>query len=537
MSSSSNPERIIFRTWVPPEEPAHTYNERLRKLGKELMDAIHGGRDFHAEKKALESAKFWRKRMPFLRKLLMWGFSQYIANACYRLDYLPTDLIMEMVQYLSHYATYCIDVGGVFIETTQNKYLEWKFARHIPKNIYDNNTATRRLFFLTLSLHSFAKTVERNFMAIKSTMLLDGGRLGADNEKVLLARQKILSAVELNLQDPSHVGTIAELLRLVSLNFKKYAGVDSKHHPFNLHSQKLDGIRFRVTTHFSKIQELFDTKLNEESMSKNTKETIEEVEYCIQDIMTKISTEHANIKELITVVETDGFFSKSVSVQIVQSFPKGSSERASTTSILRKEGKIPSEKSMRQLLKWCETRPIVDQRWKRERGRKRKTIYSGTWIGSIMIDTHPIEMKETKWDWTPNRWDELMTPIITMDLFSTAKRIDLCNFLLKREFTRLYFCPKQFSVPFDLKRAFEVDSFKRLKWFIEYSSAQGNSPVKYQDSSGKSIEKSARFRCKCYIKKKHCPFSFYVKADQYGYYLHNYNHEQKKFVGWKCHEH
>ena len=60
--------------------------------------------------------------------------------------------------------------------------------------------------------------------------------------------------------------------------------------------------------------------------------------------------------------------------------PKGSNERSSVTTKLRQEGHIPSEKSMRRLMQWCETsmdsctlgRPIIDQRWNNKGGRKRK---------------------------------------------------------------------------------------------------------------------------------------------------------------------
>ena len=65
--------------------------------------------------------------------------------------------------------------------------------------------------------------------------------------------------------------------------------------------------------------------------------------------------------------------------------------------------------------------------------------------------------------------------------FSLQKKVDVCDYLQIQKHTRLYFCPKQFCVPFNLDNAWDSDSFRRLKWFIEHSSAQGNSAVKCDD--------------------------------------------------------
>ena len=147
------------------------------------------------------------------------------------------------------------------------------------------------------------------------------------------------------------------------------------------------------------------------------------------------------------------------------------------------------------------------------------------------MDLYPVEMIKCKRSCRP--YDELMTPIITIALFSTAKRVDVCNYLGEKKNVRLYFCPKQFPVPFDFDEAWDTISFQRLRWFIGYSSMQGDSPVGY---NGKRKGK-AMFRCMHYKEGKRCPFAFIVKVDQYGYFIDIYNDECGTFIGCEFHEH
>ena len=298
-------------------------------------------------------------------------------NIRYRIDYLPSDLLMELIQHRWDLAVPRLDLGGVFVETTRNKCLHWIFAGHMPKKVYSDSIAMRRLFFVIIALHSSAKRIEKHMIAIKSIVSTkEDGSL--PDKKISLARQKIIGTTKDVLLDPSPWGTISELLRLISLNFKKYAEDISKHHPFHLHTVKLNAIRTRLTSQFTQILEFCDTKLNDKNPINNPREIIKQVEECLQNFIAEISNEYHNIKDLIIVVDKYGFYSRSVATEIVQSFPKGSNKRAIASKMLFKEGRIPSEISMRRQLKWCETnldscklsKPTIDQRWNRERGRK-----------------------------------------------------------------------------------------------------------------------------------------------------------------------
>ena len=107
---------------------------------------------------------------------------------------------------------------------------------------------------------------------------------------------------------------------------------------------------------------------------------------------------------------------------------------------LREEGHIPSERSIWRQLKWCETpldfsdegRPIIDQRWMKTGRRKDSGCRNNCWKGTIYMDLYPMEMKVVN---MRNSYDA-MSPIITMDLFSTAKRVDVCDYLQIQKHTR-----------------------------------------------------------------------------------------------------
>ena len=526
-------DTIIYLPWIPPEDLDSDYRARIKLLHKRILNA-GSEEEYNIRKEALASAKFWRDRVPYIVKIL----KREYMHALNRLDYLPSHLLLDTIHGGRY--TQCVDRGGVLIKSVKNKHLEWwRVASDLPKNIYDINIAMRRLFSVSISIQSLANHIKENVKCIIQ------GKMNTSNKKeVIKARQEIEDAVSYSMKDSSELGTISELLRLISQHFQKKLELD---HPYYFHKTKLDGIKERLKIMLSTIKELLDTKLTEESLNNKPTDAIEVGEYCLQSILPKMWNEHQNIQNLITIVAKEGYYNKSVAIQIVKSFEKGSAYRATVTRALHQKGRIPNERAMREQLQLSDTlldcgqcTPIINQRWNNKRGRKRKPITSGLWLGSILMDLHPIEMRMTEYD-CPKMWmlGSVMYPIITMDLYTVARRIDVCHHLETSKFTRLYFCPKQFPVPFNLDKVWDSISFKRLKWFIKYSSKQGDSPIHY---SGKDRDlSSARFRCSQSkageARAQRCPFSLTVKVDQYGYYIHLYNYEHDKFVGNRYHKH
>ena len=155
--------------------------------------------------------------------------------------------------------------------------------------------------------------------------------------------------------------------------------------------------------------------------------------------------------------------------------------------------------------------------------------------GQLFFDLHPIQVNMTpvhvgRFTCTDH---QRIAPAITMDFFSAAKIIIVYDYIHSSKLIRLYFSPTQFRAPLNLDKAWKCDSFRRLWWFIEHSSKNGDSPVVYH---GKEKGSGARFVCTHRHKGRQCPFFFAVKVDQFGFFIHLYNHDQDNFAGWQWHE-
>lgn len=521
----STPNDVICLIWIPPEEPEAAYRARLASLNRagETMTE----EEFYASDRAVRSAKFWRQRLPLVTILLL---RKWYAPQSF-LEYAPREIIMLSVQW----GLSCYDTNEVLIRTTDKEHLPWKCI-YLRKNIYSDEIAIQRLFSTSLAVHSLTHLIKKYVQ--NSTFLNSPRDKAQQNKEIAQVVQTIIDAVHFSLMDCNpYMGSINELLRLLSMHFGKYSQNDSKHHPYHWHTQKLHNIRMRLAALLSNAQSIFKSTLNEDKVINNHRKIIEGRDFCVNHLIPSMSNEYNNIQDLIIVVTAKGFYSKSVATNIVRPYPKGSRERASITKKLRDDGRIPSEKSMRTQLKWCESilpscnlyKPITDQRWNNKGGRKRQALDKGMWRGSFWMDLHPIEMRVVSQRHGPPY--EMAAPIITLDLFSTAKRVDICDYIWENKDVRLYFCPKQFRVPFDPEMAWHVPSFELLRWYIEYSSNQGDSPVKLK----KKKKKQARFQC------IHCKgdsiFAFVVKVDQFGYYIHVYNNDYARYVGWQYHNH
>ena len=466
--------KVVYLPWIPPEITAAVFRERVNARLNEPAECTY--EEFLDRQARWDSFMFWRKRLPLVVNMLLWHSTKGHAHHC--LEYYPEDLTMAC----ESNSCSCT-------------------------NIYSINIALRRLFATVHvdSLRALAKGIEQDTLLIQ-TYLNSSKNNPSKSCQMKMKLEGIKSRVICNHQASSfHMPCAAKIIRvlhLVSLVFEKVPGVDLKHNPYHFHKNKLDGIKTRLIGVFSEILEICSTHLNANDFGRNelqgdltkrrrlnpevdTMTISQGPEHILKTLVPMMASECHHIQSLITIVQEKGLYSKSLATHIVQPFQKGSSERASVIAALREEGHIPSERSIWRQLKWCETpldfsdegRPIIDQRWIKTGRRKDSGCRNNCWKGTIYMDLYPMEMKVVNM----RNSDDAMSPIITMDLFSTAKRVDVCDYLQIQKHTRLYFCPKQFRVPFNLDNAWDSDSFRRLKWFIEHSSAQGNSAVKCDD--------------------------------------------------------
>jgi hypothetical protein len=178
-------------------------------------------------------------------------------------------------------------------------------------------------------------------------------------------------------------------------------------------------------------------------------------------------------------------------------------------------------------------RHIIDEVAEREKLLEEKKGKRKMWentqyshIGSLLLALHPVKVERP---YEPDQYrvyEFQSVPLITTALYSPPKVIEVGNMLgLSAE--RLYFSPKQFPV-IDLENAGDNDIFKQLKdYIVGQSLLAGNSPVVFHGTHcGRK-----RFICKYALEKNwkqkfgnnpfaRCKFSFSVKWDTYGYYIH-----------------
>ena len=107
----------------------------------------------YAHQAAINSAKFWYKRMPLIIKVLSWRWSQYLMHALHReIEYMSTELIIDSIPYHINHTdkgiliTTTKDKEEILMNSTKTKYLAWFWARYIRKNVDNDDVATRRLF-------------------------------------------------------------------------------------------------------------------------------------------------------------------------------------------------------------------------------------------------------------------------------------------------------------------------------------------------------------------------------------------------------
>ena len=120
-----------------------------------------------------------------------------------------------------------------------------------------------------------------------------------------------------------------------------------------------------------------------------------------------------------------------------------------------------------------------------------------------------------------------------MELYFPPKPMHICDHIGKDKEQKFYFSPIQFPTPNDLTLAGTGDVFESLKSYIEYASEKGGSPV---------VCRSYKPGCKKFVCKhsKSCKFSFLVKWDMFGYYIHLYNYDfgcAKGYIGCGIHNH
>ena len=161
-------------------------------------------------------------------------------------------------------------------------------------------------------------------------------------------------------------------------------------------------------------------------------------------------------------------------------------------------------------------------------------------IGSLLLALHPVKVERPHESDHYRVYGFQSAPSVPISLYAPPKVIEVGN-KLGLSAKRLYFSPKQFPVT-DLENAGDNETFKRLKdYIVEQSSLTGNSPVILECTR----PGCKRFVCKYSLEKNwkqkfgnapftRCKFSFSVKWNTYGYYIHtskpNHTYDEHRLI-------
>ena len=238
----------------------------------------------------------------------------------------------------------------------------------------------------------------------------------------------------------------------------------------------------------------------------------------ILDWAATLSTVADDLRKMICPLQGT-YFSKAWAVGIAMRY-SNPIKRGDAVKEMIANKRIPatSTRLLRELIK-KKNRGIffIDDEWKPVGKNPRKK-------GCLILAVVPIKMMKRRAD--DERIDVLRVPQVTSALYMPPKAICVDDYFWeKRKDVRLYFSPRQFrnNGSDDYGAAFED-----IKRYV-IQQTRKNGELSYVGNP----EKRGRFSCKTIG----CKFHFIVKCDSYGYYLHQYDYEQRRVVGYLYHNH
>ena len=320
--------------------------------------------------------------------------------------------------------------------------------------------------------------------------------------------------------------------------FDVFSEMEFKHHPFHWHKSILLGVEAQLKFHLTEAHHLFKilNAMTDEEVEDQTEQiffTAEHMMYCLIPLLKNITE---TIRRLI-IVPQNGYYSKTHASNIALAYRKGSPERGRVIKQMVANRCVPSKNALYDVINLRENGLMfVEEKWNTGKGKKGYGLVTSCeyeysdefFVGRIMLAL--ISVPCSLLGIERGSRGERPEPEIGMLLGAPPKEMDISNILCEIKDERFYFSPLQFPTPVDLEEAGKCASFQALNAYIEYASEKEGSPVIC--CGGRPGSK--RFVCK---HSEECRYSFLVKWDMYGYYIHHYNHASDKFVGDECHNH
>jgi hypothetical protein len=325
-----------------------------------------------------------------------------------------------------------------------------------------------------------------------------------------------------------------KLCQLAQL-FDIYTNNEHINHPLHWHKTTLLRVgvqlKYYVDETSSLLKILDEMKALKEEDSDQRDQTEFTLQYINNSFLPNLSIIRKTIHKLLSIsLSQNGYYSKTHASNIAMSYRRGSLERGYAITEMVKNKCVPNKTALYEVINTRENGLMfAEEEWNKRKGRKRKhgnvidvtyEDHQHLYTGRFMIVVIPV----------PHDGFQSSIPNTLKVSYVLPKSVDLFDYLCKCRMERLYFSSIQFPTPDDPKEADRCASFKLLIQYIEYASEKGGSPVVCR-SYKPGVKK---FVCK---HSKKCDYSFQLKWDEYGYYIHLYNCSSGQFIGSDIHNH
>ena len=318
--------------------------------------------------------------------------------------------------------------------------------------------------------------------------------------------------------------------------FDIFSKPEFEHHPFHYHKSILLGVEAQMKFYLTEAINLFDILEKMALIGEDIKDQMEQriftAEYMLYSLLPQLQKIAKTIRKLI-IISQDGYYSKIHASSIAMLYRKNSKERLHLITQMVQNKCVPSKKALYEVINTRENGLMfVEEEWSKGGGRKEYGCVQSScleednkcFLGRFELALIPVDQKGIVCIHKHN-----VAATKTMEIHFPPKPVYICDHIGKNKEQRFYFSPIQFPTPNDLMLAGTGDVFESLKSYIEYASEKGGSPV---------VCRSYKPGCKKFVCKhsKNCKFSFLVKWDMIGYYIHLYNYDFG-YIGCEIHNH
>ena len=325
--------------------------------------------------------------------------------------------------------------------------------------------------------------------------------------------------------------------------FRFFATEAYASHPWHHHYQNLSDIFEEIDesyTIFSDLCEEYFTIIrvnNTETIRLREDKPIKKLYDGRKDLKNELYWYAKEIRDMLLLLQ-DNFYSKRWAVNVAIKYADDTNKHCSRAiDIMFSNKRIPikSKGVLTNLIRLKKSDQFyIEDEWKPVGNNRRRGIA----LAMVPMEHANCEIR--------GQWYQRDIPdaIDTIKIYKPAKLIYLGDYFGVRRDIRLYFSPRQFPTPIDLRDGDNCDEFDRLtNYIIEQSKKEGEVKISYRYTETGRCGCGVKFACKT----KGCKFNFMVKWDHYGYYIYHFDpnssrkvwpvQENSGFVGCVEHNH